>query len=414
MLQTWLQLKMRLLNNNQYKNKILMFDTTVVYKANFYAPERILINQGGTSSGKTYAIIQLLFTYALQQPMQVITVVGQDIPNLKKGAYRDAKRIWTNSLKLQAWFSKPNETDRLFMCRNGSIIEFTSYSNEQDAKSGKRDYLFVNEANGITYDVYWQLANRTRKKVFIDYNPSSRFWVHEHLIGKPDSKLIISDHRHNVFLSPEEHGRIEAIDDADYFKVYARGKTGKLQGLIYTNWVLCNEMPQTSKKRYLGIDFGFTNDPTVIVDVRLAEGELWVDELAYEKGMLNKDIVALLNELGVNRTIDIIADSAEPKSIAELNAVGFKVEGAMKGADSIKVGIDILKRYRINVTRRSANIRKELLAYRWKIDRLTGEPLNEPIDLFNHALDALRYIALNKLGERQRLRGARAKVLQYK
>lgn len=386
-------------------------NTTVVYKANYESGERIVVNQGGTSSGKTYAIIQLLFTYAMAQPMQVITVVGQDIPNLKKGAYRDAKQLWATSGQLQQWFGKPNETDRLFTCRNGSVIEFTSYSNAQDARSGKRDYLFVNEANGIPYDVYWQLENRTRKRVFIDYNPSARFWVHEHVIGRPGVRLIISDHRHNAFLSDDEHARIEAINDPEYFAVYARGKTGQMQGLIYTNWVLCEAMPETFKKRWIGVDFGYTNDPTSIVDVRLSEGELWVDELCYARGMLNSDIVRVLRECGISRHDAIVADSAEPKSIAELNTAGFRVEGANKGADSIKIGIDILKRYKLNITRRSTNIRKELLAYAWQTNRLTGAPTNQPVDMFNHALDALRYVALNKLGEKRTRKGARAKVL---
>lgn len=372
-----------------------MFNVTVVYKANYEANERTVVNQGGTSSGKTYAIIQLLFTYAIREPQQIITVVGQDIPNLKKGAYRDAKTIWGSTKELQQWFAKPNETDRVFTCKNGSIIEFTSYDDEQDAKSGKRDYLFINEANGIPYDVFWQLNQRTRKKVFIDYNPSSRFWAHDKLIGRDDVKLIISDHRHNAFLTKDEHNRIESIEDPEYFNVYARGKTGKLLGLIYSNWTLCNAMPEDYKKRFIGIDFGFTNDPTAIVDVRLSEGQLWVNEICYEKGLLNSKIAEILRENNLTREI-IIADCAEPKSIAEIKNYGFRVEPSIKGADSVKNGIDILKRFKLNITRNSTGLKKELLSYSWKVDRKTGEPTNEPVDMFNHALDALRYVALNK------------------
>ena len=169
-----------------------MFETTILYQANREATEKVIINQGGTSSGKTYAIMQLLFTKAIEEPRVIITVVGQDIPNLKKGAYRDAKTIYYRSPDLQMWFGKPNESDRVFTCINGSIIEFTSYDGEQDAKSGKRDYLFVNEANGITYEVFQQLYWRTRKTTYIDYNPNARFWVHDKLIGKKGIKLIIS------------------------------------------------------------------------------------------------------------------------------------------------------------------------------------------------------------------------------
>ena len=363
----------------------------------FNSPERIVVNQGGTSSGKTYTTIDILFCLAMSEPKQVITVVGQDIPNLKVGAYRDAKTIYSNSNDYQKWFSKPNETDRLFICRNGSLLEFKSYSNEQDAKSGKRDYLFVNEANGIPYSIYWQLATRTRKKIFIDYNPTSRFWVHEELINKPDVKLIISDHRHNPFLSEAEHSRIESIADTELFRVYARGLTGKIEGLVYTDWELVEALPGNFKSRWIGIDFGFTNDPTSIIDVRLSEGELWIDEIEYRTGLTNPAIGKILHENKINSSVVIVADSAEPKSIAEISNMGFRIEPAKKGQDSVKSGIDILKRYKMNITRRSKNIRKELLSYKWKEDR-DGNAINQPIDEFNHAMDALRYVALNKLG----------------
>ena len=375
-----------------------------LFLSNLYANERVLINQGGTSSGKTYTIVDLLFCLGMEADNQVITVVGQDIPNLKKGAYRDAKKIWGDSELYQQWYSKPNETERIFTCRNGSIIEFNSYQDEQDAKSGKRDYLFVNEANGIDYKIYWQLDIRTRKKVFIDYNPTSRFWAHD-LTANKDTKLIISDHRHNPYLTKEQHDQIENITDKELFKVYARGLTGQITGLVYTNWTLVDEMPKDYKKRFTGIDFGFTNDPTAIIDVRLSEGELWVDEYEYRTGMLNSDIAKVIKENGIS-LIDTVADSAEPKSIAELRTYGIKIEGAEKGADSIKNGIDILKRYKINITKRSTNIRKEILSYKWKVDR-DGNLTNEPIDNFNHSLDPLRYVALNKLNNKPVSKGIR-------
>ncbi|MCL1933963.1 MAG: terminase large subunit [Candidatus Azobacteroides sp.] len=364
----------------------------------FNSPERIIINQGGTSSGKTYATLDTLFCIAMKEHGQVITVVGQDIPNLKAGAYRDAKTIYGNSDDYQKWFSKPNETDRVFTCRTGSLIEFKSYSDEQDARSGKRDYLFVNEANGIPYPIYWQLATRTRKKIFIDYNPTYRFWVHEELINKSDIKLIISDHRNNPFLSESEHNRIESISDPELFRVYARGLTGKIEGLIYTDWQLVDDLPDNFKLRWIGIDFGFTNDPTAIIDLRLSGGELWIDEIEYRTDLTNIAIGKILKENGINSSLTIVADSAEPKSIAEISNMGFRIEPAQKGQDSVKNGIDILKRYKMNITRRSKNIRKELLAYKWKEDR-SGKTINQPVDEFNHALDAIRYVALNKLQE---------------
>jgi phage terminase large subunit len=357
-----------------------------------HSKERVVIEQGGTSSGKTCTTLDVLFYIGIQEPNSVITVVGQDVPNLKKGAYRDAKYIWGNSPDYQLMYDKPNETDRIFKCKNGSIIEFTSYQDEQDAKSGKRDYLFINEANGISFDIYWQLAIRTKKRIFLDYNPNERFWAHD-LINEPDTIFFRTWHVHNPFLTQEQHDRIEGIKDKELWEVYARGYTGKISGLIYTNWALCDELPKDYKKRYIGIDFGFTNDPTAIIDVRLSNGELWVNEIAYSSGLLNTDIARILKDYGVGSTT-IIADSAEPKSIAELRSHGLNVEPAKKGADSIKNGIDILKRYKINITKSSAGVRKEIGSYKYKVTR-DGLTLNEPIDFYNHAMDAIRYVGLN-------------------
>lgn len=389
-------------------------DEILIYKPplfleNYLSKERVIVNQGGTSSGKTYTIIDVLFTIAISNSKTVITVVGQDIPNLKVGAYRDAKNIWGDSEIYQQWFSRPNETERTFTCLNDSIIEFKSYSDEQDAKSGKRDYLFINEANGIPYPIYWQLAIRTRKKIFIDYNPSAKFWVHNELIGRQGVKLIISDHRHNPFLTDDEHQRIESIEDKELHKVYARGLTGKLKGVIYSDWTLCDELPEVYKKRYIGIDFGFTNDPTSILDIRLSNGELWIDEIEYKTGLTNPDISRILRTNKITNDVIIIADSAEPKSISELQNLGHRVEPASKGSDSIKNGIDILKRFKLNITRRSTGIRKEIKVYKWLEDK-DGNPTNQPIDKFNHALDALRYVALNKLGEARYVKAPRIKI----
>ena len=196
--------------------------------------ERVVIEQGGTSSGKTCTTLDVLFYIGIQEPNSVVTVVGQDVPNLKKGAYRDAKYIWGMSPDYQLMYEKPNETDRIFKCKNGSIIEFTSYQDEQDAKSGKRDYLFINEANGISFDIYWQLSIRTKKRIFLDYNPNERFWAHD-LINEPDTIFFRTWHVHNPFLTQEQHDRIEGIKDKELWEVYARGYTGKISGLIYTN-----------------------------------------------------------------------------------------------------------------------------------------------------------------------------------
>ncbi len=373
-------------------------EATILFKQNYTSTAHVVINQGGTNSGKTYAIEQVLFCLASETAKQVITVVGQDIPNLKAGALRDATGIHGNSAQLQMLIKSYNKTDRIFEFNNGSIVEFKSYDNAQDAKSGKRDYLFINEANGIDFNIYTELALRTKRRIFIDYNPNTSFWVHEQLIGKPGVQLIISDHRHNPYADKETKAKIEKLKDEDIelWKVYARGLTGKITGLILKNWQLCEDIPQGARLVAIGLDFGFTNDETGCIAVYKQNGELWVKELIYETGLTNPDIGDKLMHAEISKNTEIIADSAEPKSIEELSRLGWRVTGAKKGADSVKNSIDILKRYKINITRGSINLRKEIARYKWKTDR-AGKTLNEPVDSWNHLIDPLRYIALNKL-----------------
>ena len=696
-----------------------VFSVLPLFSANYNAKERTIVNQGGTSSGKTYSIMQVFFLLAMRESLQVLTVVGQDVPNLKKGSYRDAKKILHDSPTLQQWFPVINEGERLIKCINGSIIEFTSFKDEQDAKNGKRDYLFLNEANGIPYGIYWQLAIRTRKKVFIDYNPTARFWVHKKVLGRADVRLIISDHRRNYFLTEEEHDRIEGIEDRELWKVYARGLTGMIEGLVFTNWDIVDALPPESewKMSCFGLDFGFscfkgdtlimtsegekpirdvkagdfvltrkgykrvkrniyngykkvihrkfvkglhisdifctfehnfnangkwkkygelttkdrlfvlsnsmawssgdtqtantqiisttngkrmecisklssistfmrrstancrkvwlcttriltrlttalktslrllpqnicafmltslngtmntkrnlrsvdtqkktgksveqryclnsqqsaeyvngaekntrpqthTNDsvqsnaitsgntkhlrtiskwfaniaerlswvtsilnpnavlrnahikwlypsdiitegeewcdvydleiekvheyfangilvhncdPSALEHVVEAHGELWIDEKIYSTGLTNPDIADRAKEQGLTREHQIIADCAEPKSIRELQAEGLWVTACSKGSDSIIVGLDILKRYRIHITRRSTGLIENFESYQWAKDR-DGQTTNKPEDRNNHGIDAIRYVALDKLMLRGKKKGVK-------
>ncbi|MDP9080908.1 MAG: phage terminase large subunit [Bacteroidota bacterium] len=371
---------------------------SVLFYMNYLSDSQVVINQGGTSSGKTFSLMQLLFSIGCSAHNLVITVVGQDIPNLKAGALRDAQSIENGWPLLQLMIKGYNKSDRIYEFHNGSLIEFKSYDNAQDAKSGKRDYLFINEANGIAWDVYCELALRTRQKIFIDYNPNSEFWVHDNLMGKPGVQVLISDHRHNPFLSAQTKQKIESLkeQDEEQWRVYARGLTGKITGLIFRNWFICDEIPENAKLIAAGLDFGFSNDQTGLVMVYKQGGELWVDELIYETGLTNTDISAKLTELKIGKNTEIVADSAEPKSIEELQRLGWRITGAKKGADSVNNSIDILKRYRINVTRNSVNLRNELGRYKWRTDR-AGRTLNEPVDSWNHLIDPIRYVALNKL-----------------
>lgn len=373
-----------------------------LYKANADVAPRFLVNQGGTSSGKTYTLMQRLIVLSIEEPRAVITVTGQDLPNMKVGAMRDLDNIVHGSPWLMDWFTQ-NKSENTWRGKNGSLVEFKSYDNAQDAKSGKRDYLFVNEANGVPYDVFWQLQIRTRKQVFLDYNPTARFWAHDKIIGRKDCKLIISDHRNNQFLTEEEHRKIEEIEDPELWQVYARGLTGKITGLVFSRWDIVEEMPplMECKLQAFGLDWGFVNDPTALLEVRVAHGDIWVDELIYTPALTNPMIAEAAHKQGIGRRHRIIADSAEPKSIAELVSMGLNVVASVKGKDSVINGIDILKRYAIHVTRRSMGLQEELKQYKWKVLR-TGETTNEPVDSFNHAIDALRYVALTYLKSERR------------
>ncbi len=371
---------------------------TILFDANYHSNAHVIVNQGGTNSGKTFSILQVLFAIAGQQANQVITVVGQDIPNLKAGALRDALKMFGDSVQISRMVKSYNRSERIFELTNKTIMEFKSYTDAQDAKSGKRDYLFVNEANGINWNIYSELALRTKKRIFIDYNPNSGFWVHDNLLGKEGVQLVISDHRHNPFVEENMRQKIESLKEIDIelWKVYARGLTGKITGTVLDNWHICEAIPPGAKLIAAGLDFGYSNDQTGCVEVYRQNGELWINELLYETGLTNPDISARLTSIGLSKNTPIIADSAEPKSIEELRRLGWNILPARKGSDSVKLSIDILKRYRLNVTRESVNLRTELSRYKWRTDA-AGRVLNEPVDRWNHLIDPLRYIALNKL-----------------
>ena len=361
----------------------------------------LVVHQGGTSSGKTYGILQYLFTVGATKPNQVITVVGQDIPNLRVGAYRDAQNILDESEALREWYPADlhNKSNRSFRCINNSLIEFNSYSDEQDAKSGKRQILFVNEANGVGFEIFEQLRMRTTDQVIIDFNPSAEFWAHTKL---KNAHWVITTFRDNAFITDTVRQRILSYEPtseniqrgtADKYRwdVYGLGKVGRLEGLIFTNWER-GAFPTEYKWKVFGLDFGFTVDPTSLVEIRYVHGNLYIKEHIYRTGLTNQDISRLMEGI-VSRDDLIIADSAEPKSIEEIMRMGWNIRGAVKGKDSINQGIDMLKRYKMIVE--GENIVKELNSYIWAKDR-NGNLLNKPIDSFNHAIDAIRYAVTNR------------------
>jgi len=377
------------------------FQISPVFEWNYTCTKPIVNNQGGTSGGKTYCILQVLILKGSEEPNQIITVCGQDVPNLKAGAMRTLGFVLNDSPYLASFFrGKPNKTDRVWTMNNGTIIEFKSFEDEQDAKGGRRDYLFLNEANGIRWDIFEQLHVRTSKQTFIDYNPTSPFWAHKKLIGRNDVQTFISNYKHNPSLSKEIIAKIERwkYEDPEKWRVYGLGKTGKTEGVVFkdVNWI--SEMPKHITKFYYGIDFGF-NDPTTLVRCGVSDGELFVECLLYESGLItsslsakNKDVPNLhdrLIKLGMRKT-DLIHADREPKTIKELKTLGWHIRGAKKGAGSILAGINRIKKYsKLNIVA-SKECKEEQIGYIWGKDKL-GEPTDMPIDDFNHFWDALRY-----------------------
>ena len=375
----------------------------------YRAGSRVIANKGGTRSGKTWSVLLLLFAIATAERV-LISVVSESVPHLKRGALRDFRRILDNCGWVEGSDYTHNATDNIFDFGIGRI-EFFSADNAGKVHGAQRDVLFINECNHIGWETYRQLAIRTAKAVFLDWNQTSRFWFEDNLQGRDGVTLIHSTYKDNPFLSAEQVAEIESYKhDANWWRVYGLGETGSVEGLIYTDWQQVQRMPEDYKREVLCIDFGFTNDPTAILRVRLSGGELWIDELCYRRGMDNTAIARLLIQEGCTSRTPIVCDSAEPKSIAEINSFGLSAMPVTKGKDSVLSGIQIVQRYRLNVTQRSVGTINELRNYSWRRD-MDGRWLNQPMDMYNHALDALRYAALTYFAAQPVSRGSRAHVV---
>jgi len=358
--------------------------------------------QGGTSAGKTYAILAVLIHIAAKAKTE-ISVVSESIPHLRRGAMKDFGKVmqWTNRWRDEGW----NKTLLTYTFANGSTIEFFSADQEAKLRGARRQVLYINEANNIDFEAYHQLAIRTSEAIYIDFNPVSEFWAHTEVLAEQDSELIVLTYRDNEALPRTIRDDIEAAQVkaatstywANWWKVYGLGEVGSLQGVVFDDWQQVDGIDFAGDKLVaIGLDWGYTNDPTAVVAVYKRGSAILLHELLYSSGLTNQDIADHLRKLGIGRSWPIIADSAEPKSIEEVHRLGFNIHPATKGADSIRNSIDILKRQPLLVTRESTNLIKELRNYTWDTDR-TGASLGVPIDRYNHAIDAVRYVALNKL-----------------
>ena len=362
-----------------------------------YSKSRIQVHQGGTRSGKTYSILLGLveLCHKNENAGATITICRKTLPSLRGSAMRDFFEILQREeIYNPDLHNKSEATYRLF----GNLVEFISIDQPQKVRGRKRNVLFVNEANELNIEDWRQLLLRTTGRIIIDYNPSDEFhWIYDDVIPRDDADFFQTTYRDNPFLPEEVVVEIERLKDADpeYWKVYGLGERASLKNAVFGHWQEVQQIPQGFKPWCYAIDFGFVNDPTAIVGVYTDGHGFCFDELCYSTNMTNSDIVNTLHSIGVNRRTQVIADSAEPKSIEEIKRRGFNCKPCRKGPDSVRSGVDFLRSRPFLVTGRSVNGIKELKNYRWQLDK-NGKALNTPIDLHNHFIDAARYGATNR------------------
>ena len=366
--------------------------------------KRKKVIQGGSSSGKTYAILTILIDYCCRNPNTSVSVVSESMPHLRRGALRDFINIMTTTERfIDAHF---NKTSLIYNFSNGSYMEFFSADQPDKLKGARRQILYINECNNISYEAYQQLSIRTKGDIYLDYNPDRTFWAITEVSNEPDAEIIILNYKDNEALDKTILDQFEInkkkAETSEYWrnwcKVYIDGEVGSLEGVVFNNWKTIDNIPTDAELIGIGLDFGFTNDPTAAISVWRSDGEFYIDELFYMTNLTNSSINNLL-EQNTNKSAEIWADSADPKSIKELKNYGWRINGVKKGPDSIEWGISVIQEYNLYITSRSFNLIEELQSYQW-VKNKDGLKTNKPIDAFNHGIDAMRYLFMSKLSKK--------------
>jgi len=359
--------------------------------------------QGGTYSSKTYSALQVLLIKALRDETRTLTsVVGVTLPHLKRGALRDFIDIL---IAEDLYGSKVthNKTEVKFTVGR-SEIEFFSADDDQKVRGGKRDRLFMNEANLFNFEKYRQLKMRTREQTIIDWNPTANFWFQKKVQGKEDVDFCISTYKNNPNVPQNVINDIESYkeDDPEFYKIYGLGLTGNLEGVIFTNVSYIKNMPDNFDIEGYGLDFGYSNSPTAMSRLGIVQDKLFGEELIYETGLTASDIVQRFKELNISKSLLIVADSADPASIETIRRAGYNIVPCKKGEGSINYGIGLLKDFKIMITEASTNFIIEAQSYLWKKDK-DGNSTNEPIKRFEHFWDGVRYFVTKVTTKQKRV-----------
>lgn len=382
----------------------LKIQTTKTYR-DIESGRKIILLRGGTRSSKSYTAIQWLIVQALSNENIMVSVVRKSFPSLRISALRDFRSIMEG---LGIWDEyRWLGTEHCYTFENGSQIEFMSIDNAEKRKGTKRDYLFIDEANELEYNDFFQLFIRTTTKTILAYNPSfsKLHWIYTQLATHPEADEFVSTYKDNPFLDESLVTEIERLKNISpsYYQIYGLGDFGATEGLVFDNTTIIDKLPDDAELICYGIDFGFTNDPTAMVGLFKWNGEIVLHELLYKKGMLSGDIARHIQQIYESYgKAQVIADSADPRLIDEIFRYGVNIKKVVK--PTIEYSIELMKKQRLNLTKQSANMINEFYGYVYMKDK-NGNNTNQPVDYNNHIIDASRYAAINHLSLRSANRG---------